>query len=65
MFYSANFCGGILFVVIANSWVNLITHFEKVENRLAQYKIVSERSNSGKKIKVITILFMTLGLSKF
>lgn len=64
MFYAANFCGAILFVVIAQNWSNLINHFEKVENRLP-VNILSERSNSGKYIKLITIFFMTLGLSKY
>lgn len=65
MFYAANFCGAILFVVIAQSWSNLINHFEKVENRLPVNKLSSERINSEKYIKLITIFIMTLGLSKY
>lgn len=63
MFYAANFCGAILFVVIAQNWSKLMIHFEKVENQLALS--LSERKNLGKYIKLITIFVMTLGLSKY
>lgn len=64
MFYTANFSGAILFLIIAKKWASIIIHFEKVENRLACNSL-SQRNNSGKNIKFITILLLSFGLSKY
>lgn len=64
MFYAANFSGAILFVIIAKSWASLIIHFEKIENRLVGNS-VSQRIISGNNIKLITILVLSFGLSKY
>lgn len=51
--------------MLAIQWPKLMQLWENVENSLPSYKSQREKSNLAHKIKIITIIVMTLSLGIF
>lgn len=54
----------ICFFILAIKWPALMMHWQRVEKRLPHYETIREQSELAYKIKMTSIIVMTLSLGK-
>lgn len=64
IFYTSCTYARICFVILAMQWPALMTYWRKVEKKLPPYESIRERAELAYKIKMTSIIIMTLSLSK-
>lgn len=64
IFYTSNTYIVLAFIILARRWPGLMVKWLRVENGLPKYATLKERRRLSKKIKMVSIVIMTLSLSK-
>lgn len=65
IFFGSVLYARVCFGMLAIQWPTLMRHWENVENSLPSYKSQREKSHLAYKIKIVSIIVMTLSLGIF
>lgn len=64
IFYTSSSYARICFIILAIKWPALMMQWRKVEKKLPPHETIRQRSELAHKIKMTSIIIMTLSLSK-